>query len=266
MNSSKHIKTIEELYPDLSWDKSFDGIIGLTEAEDRCSEYFIKEYSHYIKVWEYGYYFISLLINKASVERSYSPLVALYVEAHSSLRCSFLCNLKGYHPEAISLLRRVHECCTKLMAGRAFPQKIWDIVQCSSLWKADSDLGIDLRWIYRLESSYLHSNKLKVIGIGKKLKNKEEIGIPCGPQMNDNEIQIAANLSIFWIYILILIAPRLFTDQIPDFWLNKYSQSYKLFKDHLKCLPKKNALALEAEQIENILDKIGPETFGISRK
>jgi len=253
-------KPLEKRYPTLRWDKSMSGMLGLMDTEEECSLYFVKKYSLYIKIWEYGYYFISLLINKSSIDKSYAPLAALYSEAHSSLRCSFICNIKGYHPDAISLLRRVHECCTKLIAGKSFPKKLWSIVQSSSLQSAESNLGINLKWIYNIESSFLHSNKLKVFETGFKLKSNSKIAIPYGPQLNDIEYTTAAALSIFWLYVLVLVAPRLFPDQVPLFWLDKHKESCRVLKDYL-VKPKGNKLFKEVENIENILNTIGLESY-----
>lgn len=260
MNNNNFNKPLEEVYPNLCWDKSFSGILDICDTEKQCTLYFVKKYSYYIKIWEYGYYFISLLIQRSSVHKSYAPLAALYSEAHSSLRCSFLCNVQGYHPEAISLLRRVHECCTKLIACRSFPKNIWNIVQSTSLQKAESDLGLNLKWIYNIESSFLHSNKLKVFDTGFKLKENLDISIPYGPQLNDKEYSTAAAISIFWMYVLVLVAPRLFPDQIPSLWMNKYKESYMLLRDYIS-MPAESKLIKEAENIEKILDKIGPESY-----
>jgi len=253
MSNNDINKPLEKLYPNSCWGKSMLGMMDLMDTEEECSLYFVKKYSLYIKIWEYGYYFISLLINKSSVDKGYAPLAALYSEAHSSLRCSFVCNIKGYHPEAISLLRRVHECCTKLIAGKSFPKKLWFIVQSSSLQRAESDLCINLKWIYNIESSFLHSNKLKVFDTGFKLKENSEIAISYGPQLNDKEYTTAAALSIFWLYVLVLVEPRLFPDQIPSFWMNKHKESCKLLKDYL-AKPIGNKLFKEVKNIEKILE------------
>ena len=260
MSDNNINKPLEELYVNLCWDKSMSGMMRLMDTEEECSLYFVKDSSRYIKIWEYGYYFISLLIQQSSIDKSYAPLAALYSESHSSLRCSFLCNIQGYHPEAISLLRRVHECCTKLIACRSFPKNIWNIVQSTSLQKAESDLGLNLKWIYNIESSFLHSNKLKVFDTGFKLKKNLDISIPYGPQLNNKEYSTAAAISIFWMYVLVLVAPRVFPDQISSSWMDKYKESCTLLKDYIS-MPAENKLIKEAENIEKILDKIGPESY-----
>jgi len=263
MSNNNINKYLEELYPNLSWDESYVCIIKIIDTENKCSQYFSSKYSNYIKIWEYGYYYLTLMLQNSKFHKSYAPLIALYSESLTSLRCSFQCNINGYHPEAISLLRRVHECCTKLIASKTFPKKIWDIVQSSSLQKAESDLGINLKWLYRLESSFLHSNKLKIIIKGIESQKEKVVSIPYGSQLNDKEYLVAANISIFWIYVLALIAPRLFPDQLPDFWLVKHNDSCKLFKDYLNNT--KSKLVGAAEQIENILGKIGPESYKIKK-
>jgi len=267
MSFKKREKFLEDLYQELNWEKSLYGVRGLIYTENECLTYFNTKYKGYIKRWEYGYYYLLLLFQNLKLGKSYSIIASLYSEALNSLRCSFLNNMNGYHPESISLLRRVHECCVKLMAGRAFPQKIWDIVQSPSLQKAESDLGINLKWINNIEGSYLHSNKLKLIDIGKKWNQISPIEIPYGLQPNDKEFIVSANLSIFWIYILTLIAPRLFTEQISGSWLSKYQISCKLFKDYLKESNKPiNKLFQSLIEVENILDKIGPEKFDFEKK
>ena len=150
------------------------------------------------------------------------------------------------------------------MAGRAFSQKIWDIVQSTSLQKAESDLKINLKWIYKIESSYLHSNFHKLVDIGKKWNKDSPIEIPYGLQPNDKEFLVSANLSILWIYVLILIAPRLFTEQISSHWIEKHSESCKLFRDYLKDSDQPvNKLFDSVKEVEKILDNIGPEKFEI---
>lgn len=249
-------KSLEEKYLNLNWKNSCIGIQSIIKTENECSLYFLSRYSYYIKIWEYGYYFLTLMIQKSKVHKSYSTLTALYSEALTSLRCSFLCNINGYPPEAISLLRRTHECCTKLMASKAFPQKIWKIVQSSSLKKAESDLKIDLKWLNNLESSFLHSNKLKIITAGIDSQKEKNVAIPYGPQLNDMEYRTAASISIFWIYILILIAPRLFPAQLHKSWLEIQKESCKLFRDYIK--DSQSKLLEAVEQIENILETIEP--------
>lgn len=250
-------KYLEDLYPEINWDKSYFGVLSVKDAENECLFYFNEKYKGLIKRWEYGYYFLMLLFKNIKLDKSYSIIAALYSETINSLRCSFSNNIKGYHPESISLLRRVHECIIKLIACKSNAKKTWKIIQSSSLQKTESDLGINLKWIYILQSSYLHSNKLKLIDIGKRLNSISTIGVPYGPQLNDKEFIVSTNLSFFWIYILILVTPNLFPGQLSKIWMEKYEASCKLFRDYLQDsnLPI-NKLLNSLKEIEKILDKI----------
>ena len=107
-----------------------------------------------------------------------------------------------------------------------------------------------------LESSFLHSNKLKIFTAGIDSQKEKNVAIPYGPQLNDIEYRIAASISIFWIYILILIAPRLFPSQLHKSWLEIQKESCKLFRDYIK--DSQSKLFEAAELIENILETIEP--------
>ena len=258
MNKEKEEKKfLEDFYPNLNWGKSYYGVIGINKAENECSFYFNEKYKSLIKRWEYGYYFLMLLFRNTTLHKSYSIIIALYSESIDSLRCSFLNNINGYHPESLSLLRRVHECTIKMIACKDNPEKTWTIIQSSSLQKTQSELKINFSWIYKLQGNYLHANKLKLIDIGKKWNSKGPIGISYGPQLNDKEFIVSMNLSIFWIYILILVASRLYPGQISKTWLDKHKESCKLFRDYLQesILPT-NKLLRSIEEIEKILNRI----------
>lgn len=249
------MKTLEEEYPSLRLDKSYEGITGLEDVEEGVILNFVKKYSPQIKIWEYAYYYLTLFIQRSDVHSSYSPLAALFSEAHSSLRTAFILNNRGYHAESIALVRRVHESTVKMVAGKMFPIRIWQFVTNTSLQSSESKIGVNLKWINNIESSYVHANQLKVLGTGMSLQKKEPIAIPYGPQESDKEYTVCINLSIFWMYVLVLVLPRVFPNQISSVWLRKRDESLRLLKDYLGGLSS-GKLLKEAEGFEKSLDKI----------
>lgn len=249
------MKTLEEEYPSLRFDKSYEGIMGLENVEGEVVLNFVKKYSIPIKIWEYGYYYLTLFIQRSTIQSSYSPLAALFSEAHSSLRTTFILNNRGYHADSIALLRRVHEATVKMIAGKMSPKKMWTLVMDNSLQSAESKIGVNLNWINNVESSYIHANRIKVLGTGISLQNKQQIAIPYGPQENHQEYVVSINLSIFWMYVLVLVIPVVFPNQILSIWLEKRDESLRILKDYLKNLSS-NKLLLEVEKFEKILDKI----------
>jgi len=251
------IKTFEELYPELNWERSYDTIDALNSVENKCAQYFIGKYKGYIKIWEYAYYYISLVIQKSNVHKSYGIPASMYTEAYSSLRCSFECNIKGYHAEALSLLRRVHESIIKMIAIKVFPKNAFNIVRDTSIQGLESKLKIKMKWINMVESSFLHSNVIKAIKVGKSIVDEDTFPISYGPQLDDLQFQGGANLSIFWMYIVALVVPRIFPDQLSELTLAKNAETCRLLKDFLQKLPK-DELYKVALQFSSMLETIGP--------
>lgn len=251
------VKTFEELYPELNWRRSYEAITRLGVVENECAQYFVGKYNGYIKIWEYSYYYISLIIQKSNVDKSYGMLASMYTEAYSSLRCSFECNIKGYHAEALSLLRRVHESVIKMIAIKVFPKNAFNIAQNPSIQGPESKLKIKMKWINTVESSFLHSNVIKAFEVGKAIIDKDTFPISYGPQLNDFQFQSGANLSIFWMYVIALVSPRIFPDQLSRLTLIKNAETCRLLSDFLKGLPK-DELYKAALQFNYILETIGP--------
>jgi hypothetical protein len=248
-------KPITENYPNLNFDASMQSNLSLYDAEADSKLALYPKFNNYIFIWEYGFYFLSLFIQHSSIHKSYITLAALFTEAQSSLRSSFLLNLQGYHPDAIALLRRTHESTVRAIACKIQPQKMWSIIMDSSIQKAEHSFGVSLKTIYRLESSFTHSNTLKSFQSGIDLQSgKENIGVAYGPQINDKEFSLAAKISIFWMYTLIRVLPSIFPKQVSEYWLSKQQDSAKLLKDYL--MATRSSLAEDLKQIDTCLSKI----------
>lgn len=244
-------KTISENYPGLNFDAAFDSNASLYDAENTCQVILNEKFKTYTFVWEYGYYFASYFISKSSIDNSEAPIAALFTDAHSSLRGSFLLNLRGYHAEAIALLRKCHESLIRVVAIKANPKNIWNIVQSSDIRKAEHSIGLELKNLYNVESSFTHSNKIKIFKIGIDLHaGKKDIEVQYGPQINEKEFSYTSKVSIFWLYALISIAPKLFPDRANDYWTSRFEESLKLLRDFLQ--ESKSSLSKDCNQIDKL--------------
>jgi len=227
-------KPIHENYPTLDFDAAYRSIMALYDAESMSRQLLHDANRQYIYCWEYGYYFFSLIFSHSKPMRSTLPLAALISEAHTALRSSFLLNLYGYHPDAYALLRRAHESTMKAIAGKKEPGKIWKVSFAKNRQKVESMIGMNFKGIWAVESSFAHSNSIKLFETGISLQRPEkDMGIFYGPQRNEKQFRAVANTSIFWLYVLTRSLSYILTGQISSFWMTKQHDSAKFLKDHL---------------------------------
>lgn len=227
-------RTIPENYPSLNFKAALSSNISLYDAESEARYYLYNKHKTPIYIWEYGYYFLSLIFGQTKVHSSYAVLASMVTEAHSALRCSFLINLYGYHPDAMALLRKVHETTIKVLAMKTESKKIWKIGFSKSRQVSEHKIGVDFSSQWRLESSYSHGNLIKLFEIGKLIQeNKENLAVPYGPQLDYKQFRATINLSIFWLYILTKSLTYLFPGQISNQWLAQKEDSAKLLRDYL---------------------------------
>lgn len=245
-------KPFSENYPSLNFDPATKSNLILYDAEDQTRYILHNKFNTYAYIWEYGYYFVSLIF-KHPLHKSYMPLAAMLTEAHSALRGSFLLNLNGYHPEAFTLLRRAHESIVKSIASRTKPLKTWNIVLSTSRQKAESVIGVDFKMIWNLESSFTHSNLIKIFEAAKNMNNNDSLGVTFGPQLDKKLFATAANISIFWLYVLIRTLPYIVANQMGNDWLSKQDDSAKLMKDYLVS---SGALKNEIKSFDNSISKM----------
>jgi hypothetical protein len=247
-------KTIPENYPGLNFDSAYTSNASLYDAESDCRLALYTKHKKAVYIWEYGFYFFSLVISNSSVHRSYLPLAALITEAHSALRCAFLLNLNGYHPDAFALLRKTHECVIKVLACKTQPKKMWSIGFDTGRGKAEHIIGVDFKKVWTLESSFTHSNLMKLFEAGKDLQDSsKEIGVSYGPQLNNQQFGAVINTSVFWLFVLIESMPYIFPGQIRDNWISQKDQSAKLLKDYLTSV---KALSGEVVSFEKAIEKL----------
>lgn len=247
-------KTIPENYPGLDFDSAMIGNLSLYDAESECRRLLYSRHNKSVYIWEYGFHFFSLVFKITSLDKSHLPLAALITEAHSALRGSFLLNMYGYHPDAFALLRKVHESTVKAIASRKKPQKMWSIGFSTSREKSEHQIGVDLKKVWMLESSFTHSNMMKLFEAGKDVQtNKKNSGVAYGPQVDDKQFGAAINLSIFWIYVLIKSLPFILTGHLNEYWLSKQAESAKILKDYLTSV---NSLSNELSEIDKALKKL----------
>ncbi len=248
-------KSLVQSYPDLNFESAFLSNDSLYGVESELMSYHNRKFNRYVAIWEYGHYFISLAISRSSVHKSYITIAALITEAHSALRGSFLLNLKGWHSDSIVLLRKVHESLIRAMACKANPKKTWNFIQSSGIQKAEHSIGLDLKELYNIESSYSHSNRLKVFKSGIDLKSgKDKISVSYGPQQDEKEFGLAASISIFWVYVAIKILPKLLPNQLSKYWMSKYDQSAQLMKDYIETTG--SDLIKKIDEFDSCLTKI----------
>lgn len=228
-------KTIPDNYPNLNFNAAISSNLSLYDAENEAKIALYNKNKGTVYIWEYGFYFLSLIFNHAKLNRTYAPLAALITEAHSALRCSFLLNLNGYHSDAFALLRKVHECTIKALAMRSKPSKFWQIGFSKNRETSEHKIGVDFKNHWMLESSFNHSNLIKLFETGKDVQNKDvKIAIGYGPQMDQIQFRAAINTQIFWLYVLIKSLPYLFPKQITEKWMSLKNDSIKLLKDYLE--------------------------------
>lgn len=227
-------KTIPENYPGLNFDAAYASNLSLYDAESDARFVLYHRHKKVIYIWEYGFYFFSLTFTHVQPHRSYLLLAALITEAHSALRCSFLLNLNGYHSDAFALLRKAHESTVKAIACKTKPQKMWKIGFATDRQKAEHVIGVNFKTVWSLESSFAHSNLMKLFEAGKDIQNPDKkVGVSYGPQINDKQFGAAINTSIFWLYVLIKSLSYIFPEQISKYWLSQSDESAKLLRDYL---------------------------------
>lgn len=227
-------KTIPENYQNLNFDAALSSNLSLYDAESESKIVLYNANKGAVYIWEYGFYFLSLIFSHSSLGPTYAPLAALVTEAHSAIRGSFLLNLDGYHSDAFALLRKAHECTIKALAMRTKPSKFWQIGFSTDRQMSEHKIGVDFKSHWALESSFSHSNLMKLFETGKKVQNKDAmIGISYGPQIDQKQFRVAINTQIFWLYILTRSLPYLFPKQITDKWLSRKDESAKLLRDYL---------------------------------
>ena len=248
-------KTIDENYPNLNFKAAIESNISLYDAETDSQTILYKKFKEYIYIWEYGFYFTSLFIQHSTVHKSYITIAVLFTEVHSALRASFILNLKGYHADSVVLLRKAHESLIRAIAYRINPPRMWEIIQSSDVVTMGKKIGLDLKKLYNVESSFTHSNKMKSFQSGIDFQSgKDDIGVSYGPQINEKEFSYASKVSIFWLYATIKALPKLFPNQVDDYWLSLHEESSKLMLYFLE--NSKSSLIDECQRVDKCLNKI----------
>lgn len=247
-------KSISENYPKLDFDAAFRSNISLYDYESDIRFLIHKKHKSDIYIWEYGFYYFSLIFNHAKIDKTYLPLAVLVSEAHTALRSSFLLNIQGYHSDAISLLRRTQECTMKAIAMRKEPRQYWKTGFSNQRQQSEGKIGTDFKGPWSLSSSFTHGNLIKLFEIGRGVQeNRNDLSVTYGPQYEEKLFSVAMNGSIFWLFTLISSLPYIFTGQIGEDWIVKRNDATKLLKDYLVS---KKSLIKEIESIEKALNKI----------
>lgn len=248
-------KTIDENYPKLNFKAAIQSNLSLFDAENDSQKILHEKFKTYVYIWEYGFYFISLFIKQSNIHKNHITIAALFTEVHSALRSAFIVNLKGYHSDSIVLLRKVHESLVRALACKSNPQRMWDIIQTSDVIKMGNKIGLDLKTLYNVESSFTHSNKIKSFQSGVDFHSGQNgMGVTYGPQINEKEFNYSATVSIFWLYATMKSLSKLFPDQVNDYWLLKQEDSAELMRDFLE--NKKSSLINECNRIDSCIKKL----------
>lgn len=247
-------KTIPDNYPELNFEAALKANLALYDAESDTKFIIYNAHKREVYIWEYGYYFFSLIFSHARLEKSYLPFAVLVSEAHTALRSCFLLNLMGYHPDAIALLRRTHECAIKALAMRTEPKKIWQTGFAKSREQSEHKIGVNFVSPWSLASSFSHGNLMKLFEVGRDIQNPLiDVTVTYGPQVDHKLFSVAINTSIFWLFILTKSLPYLFPNQIGKEWLVQKDGAVKLLKDFLVS---KKALTKEIESFEVAFKKL----------
>jgi hypothetical protein len=251
-------RTIPENYPDLDFDSAYIHNLALynTESNTKVSLYNIHKQE--VFVWEYGYYFFSLIFHHTRIDRTYLPFAVFVSEAHTALRSSFLLNLVGYHSDAISLLRRAQECTTKALAMRIEPKNIWKIGFSKSREQYENKIGVNFKSLWNLASTFTHGNLMKLFEVGKDINNpSNDITVGYGPQTDNKLYSVAMNGAIFWLYVLTKSLSYLFPGQIEAQWLTKKDSAAKFLRDYLIS---RKSMVLEVKMIDSAIEKLEVKT------
>ena len=247
-------KTIPENYPELDFGAALKSNTDLYDAESNTRFLVYNAHKQDVYIWEYGYYFFSLIFNHARLDKTYLPFAVLVSEAHTALRSSFLLNLQGYQPDAIALLRKAHECIIKALAMRTEPKQFWQTGFAKSREQSEHKIGVDFKGPWSIESSFSHGNLMKLFEVGKGIQDSSiDVSVTYGPQVDQKLFSVAMNTSIFWLFVLTKSLPYLFTGQIGDIWLAKRDAAAKLLRDYLAS---KKALTKEVQSFESALIKL----------
>lgn len=227
-------RTFPENYPLLNFKEAlaFNNTVYDAESEARMILY--NQFKGSIYIWEYGFYFFSLIFKHTHLNRNYMHLAAVITEANSALRSSFLLNLYGYHSDAIALLRKTHECTIKALAMRTDPKKTWSIGLATSREKSEQRIGVNFELPWKFESSFVHANGMKLMETAKDMFDPNKtVSVSYGPQIDNKDFAVGINTGIFWLYILTKSLSYIFQGQITDQWLEQKESSAKLLKDYL---------------------------------
>ncbi len=247
---------------DLNFAAAKEANLSIYDAEAECKQILYPQFKDYVFVWEYGFYFLSLAIKHTNLNRSYGIIAAFHVEAMTSLRAAFLCNLNGYQNDSINTLRRVHDSAIRALFSRYQPQKMATIVNTSSLQGFHASLKMSfLNEQYRVLSSFTHANKMKAIKTWKEVNTGELEAMAYGCQTDAKMFSYSAKVSIFWLYFLIRVIPILFENQVNQYWLDRQKESLRMLYEYL--IATKSTLAQSCEQLEASLQKLD---FSIANK
>ena len=241
--------------------ESYSDLNRIMSLEDQCELYFDKKFHDYVVIWQYGFHYLTLLLDhNLKPDRTYMPFVAYFTEAHSALRASFTINMHGYNSDAIAILRKAFESLLKAAVSKANPFNFENIWRSKNTNKLERALDIKLESIHKITSSFMHSNNHKVAtAVIQYYSDKEEKApVTYGPQTDDFWFGYAACLSIFLMYISVKFLPKIFPKQIDEIWLSKNDECARLMKYYLDS--RKSGFAEDCKQIDNCLDRIDKQT------
>jgi hypothetical protein len=257
-------KPLTENFPELDFNISTFSISSLIDIERQMLLNNASKYPNYIGVWEYSYFFLWKLFNhESTLEKSYTIVAALFTEGYNSLRCAFKSNLEGYHSDSITLLRKTHESVVRAIACRIDSANSDTYILESGVQKSHSRFkGEFLNELYSLESSYAHAHRLKAMETMSSLSEEIPIeGVTYGPQFHEREFTFSLKMSLFWLYVMIKAASRLFTDQISQQWIKES----EIVTEMIRCLaPDEDKFTKYYSSIDKCFENIGPVTNKIN--
>lgn len=252
-------KSLKENFKSLDFNDAYIFNCALIDVEDKsCNLYHAQRFHNYIQAWEYAYYFVDSFIRKHSnLQNNFATIAALFTEAHSSIRCAFLCNQRGYHSDSIALLRKTHECIVRAIACKVRPKRAGKFITDSDIQRCHDTFDAKfLSELYKIESSYTHSNIVKALEpIFAENQGIQFKGVSYGPQLDEKEFVYSACLSLFWLYIMIKTIPRVFPAQVDKVWVDKSHESARMLRVILEYA--KN-FQVYCDKIDDCFEKIGP--------
>jgi hypothetical protein len=243
-------------FADLPYEKATEFNVSLLASERACFKAFVLKYGVYVPLWEYGYYFLGRYLDTATVTSANALAASLFIDAYGALRSSFLVGANGYLPDSLALLRKTHESFVRAVGCAAQPARSLDMVRSSDIRKTERDLGLNLEPLYRIESGFTHSNRLRSLNTMIAVHEGKEPPLHYGPQVEDDLHGFVSKAAAFWLYFGVMMVPCVVAPTSSQVeWLLIRAKSAGLLPGYLR--DSGSGLLEECKQVEVLAERRG---------